>query len=175
MADGRLGRGTHLSYGTRSRSRAITKRRRTLIKLNRSIRIAFIASALVFASVAAQAATVALKATLNTASEVPAKTGDGSGTLTATLDTSTHELKYHVEFRGLSGPATAAHFHGPAAVGANAGPQVPVKGKIESPIDGTATLTPEQQKDLLDGKWYFNIHTSANPGGEIRGQVTTGE
>jgi hypothetical protein len=146
-----------------------------LIKLNRSIRIAVIASALVFASVAAQAATVSLKATLNTASEVPAKTGDGSGTLTGTIDTSTHVLKYHVEYRGLSGPAKAAHFHGPAAVGANAGPQVAVKGEVESPIDGTATLTADQQKDLLDGKWYFNIHTSANPGGEIRGQVTTGE
>src|ERR1700722_17058752 len=102
-----------------------------LIRLNRNFRNAVMASALVLASVAAQAATVNLKATLNTASEVPAKTGDGSGTLSATLDTTTHELKYHVEFRGLSGPATAAHFHGPAAVGANAGPQVPVKGKIE--------------------------------------------
>jgi hypothetical protein len=133
------------------------------------------ASALVFASIAAQAATVALKATLNTASEVPAKTGDGNGSLTATLDTTTHVLTYHVEYRGLSGPATAAHFHGPAAAGANAGPQVPVKTKLDSPIEGTATLTPAQQTDLLDGKWYFNIHTSANPGGEIRGQVTRGE
>jgi hypothetical protein len=151
-------------------------RRIQVIKLNRYIRNAVTASALVLATVAAQAATVALKATLNTASEVPAKTGDGSGTLAATLDTTTHELKYHVEFRGLSGPATAAHFHGPAEAGANAGPQVPVKGTmIDSPIEGTATLTPAQEKDLLDGKWYFNIHTKANPGGEIRGQVTRGE
>jgi hypothetical protein len=134
------------------------------------------ASGLVFASMTAQAATVALKATLNTASEVPAKTGDGSGTLAATLDTTTHELKYHIEFRGLTGPAVAAHFHGPADAGANAGPQVAIKGTtIDTPIEGTATLTADQQKDLLDGKWYFNIHTKANPGGEIRGQVTTGE
>ncbi len=111
-------------------------RRTKLIRLNRSFRNAVMASALVLVSVAAQAATVALKATLNTASEVPAKTGDGSGTLTATLDTSTHELKYHVEFRGLSGPAVAAHFHGPAAPGVNAGPQVAVKTTpIVSPIN----------------------------------------
>ena len=146
-----------------------------MIRINTCFRYAVIVTAIAFGTIAAQAATVNLKATLNTASEVPAKTGDGNGTLSATLDTTTHELKYHVEFRGLSGPATAAHFHGPAAVGANAGPQMAVKGKIESPIDGTATLTPEQQKDLLDGKWYFNVHTAANPGGEIRGQVTTGE
>lgn len=140
--------------------------------MTRSFRNAVIVTAMAFGSVAAQAATVNLKATLNTASEVPAKTGDGSGMLTATLDTSTHELKYHVEFTGLSGPATAAHFHGPAAAGANAGPQVPVKmSPLASPIEGTAMLTPEQEKDLVAGKWYFNIHTKANPGGEIRGQV----
>jgi hypothetical protein len=66
----------------------------------------------------------------------------------------------------------AAHFHGPAAEGVNAKPQVPIKASsISSPIDGSATLTPEQAKDLIDGKWYFNLHTSANPGGEVRGQV----
>jgi hypothetical protein len=40
-----------------------------------------------------------------------------------------------------------------------------------SPIDGTATLTADQVKDLLAGKWYFNVHTAQNPGGEIRGQI----
>jgi hypothetical protein len=64
-----------------------------------------------------------------------------------------------------------AHFHGPAPVGVNAGVIVPVKGSVASPIRGEATLTPEQSADLLAGKWYFNVHTAANPGGEIRGQV----
>ena len=32
-------------------------------------------------------------------------------------------------------------------------------------------LTDEQAKDFVDGKVYFNIHTAANKGGEIRGQV----
>jgi CHRD domain len=146
-----------------------------LIKLNRYFRNAVIASALVFVSVAARAATVKLMADLKASSEVPPKDSGGTGTLTATLDTTTNQLTYHVEFSGLTGPAAAAHFHGPAAPGANAGPQVAVKmSPIASPIDGTATLTPAQAKDLLAGKWYFNIHTAANPGGEIRGQVMKG-
>jgi hypothetical protein len=33
-------------------------------------------------------------------------------------------------------------------------------------------LTDEQAAELLAGKWYFNIHTAANKGGEIRGAVT---
>jgi len=127
-------------------------------------------------SVAAHAATVTLKADLKASTEVPPNNGSGTGTLTATLNTETNEFKYHVEFAGLTGPVVAAHFHGPAAEGANAKPQVPVKGSpIASPIDGSATLTPEQAKDLTDGKWYFNLHTSANPRGEVRGQVVKAE
>ena len=41
-----------------------------------------------------------------------------------------------------------------------------------SPVEGSATLTDAQAADLMAGKYYINIHTAANPGGEIRGQVT---
>jgi hypothetical protein len=143
-----------------------------MMKVSSIARTVVAASALAFVSLAAHAATINLKADLKGASEVPAKDSAGTGTLTAKLDTATHELTYHVEYSGMTGPATAAHFHGPAAVGVNAGPQVPVKAPLDSPIEGTATLTPVQEKDLLAGKWYFNLHTAANPGGEIRGQVT---
>ena len=44
--------------------------------------------------------------------------------------------------------------------------------KPACPIDSMATLTDAQAADLEAGKWYFNIHTAANPGGEIRGTVT---
>jgi hypothetical protein len=132
--------------------------------------------ALTLVSAAAHAATIQLKADLKASAEVPPKDSAGMGTLTGTLNTETNEFTYHIEFSGLTGPAVAAHFHGPAAEGANAKPQLPIKGSpVTSPIDGKATLTAEQAKDLLDGKWYFNLHTAANPGGEIRGQILKSE
>jgi hypothetical protein len=147
-----------------------------MMKRNSSIRSAAMVAALALVSFAARAETIKLKATLDAATEVPPKTSSGTGTVTATLDTATELFTYHIEFKDLTGPATAAHFHGPAAVGANARPQVPIKmDPVTSPIDGTATLTADQAKDLLDGKWYFNVHTAANPGGEIRGQVVKAE
>ena len=144
--------------------------------VKRVFRTVVTTSALALVSIAAHAATIRLTGDLKASAEVPPKDSTGNGTVTATLDTQTNEFKYHVEFSGLTGPAAAAHFHGPAAAGANAKPQVPIKASpITSPIDGTATLTPEQAKDLMDGKWYFNLHTSANPGGEIRGQILKSE
>jgi hypothetical protein len=142
-----------------------------MIHFNRFL-IGAASAVLAIAVSSASAETVQLTANLNASSEVPAKNSPGTGTLTGTLDTSTNEFKYHVEFSGLTGPVVAAHFHGPAAAGANGKPQVPVKASpISSPVDGTATLTADQVKDLEDGKWYFNLHTQANPGGEIRGQI----
>lgn len=142
------------------------------MKVNSIVRTVVTASALAFVSVAAHAATIHLQAHLRASSEVPANDSAGRGMLSATLNTETHELKYHVVFSGLTGPVTAAHFHGPAAPGANAGPVVPVQGSpLPSPIDGTATLTPDQEKDLLAGQWYFNLHTAAHASGEVRGQV----
>jgi CHRD domain-containing protein len=143
--------------------------------VNRLPRVVCMALVLAFLSVAAHAATITFNATLKASSEVPPKDSAGTGTITATLNTETNEFKYHIEFGGLTGPVVAAHFHGPAAVGANAKPQIPIKiSPITSPIDGSATLTPDQAKDLVDGKWYFNLHTSANPGGEVRGQLVSG-
>ena len=40
-----------------------------------------------------------------------------------------------------------------------------------NPLKGEATLTDAQAADLQAGKWYFNVHTEKNKGGEIRGQV----
>jgi hypothetical protein len=122
---------------------------------------------------AASAATLQFHATMNGASEVPPNKTPGSGEVLATLDTTKKELTYTVTFENLTGPATAAHFHGPAAPGKNAGVVVPIGAKSPtSPVHGTATLTDAQIKDLEAGMWYANVHTAANPGGEIRGQVT---
>jgi hypothetical protein len=121
---------------------------------------------------AAQAETVRFHATLTGAAEVPPKTTTGTGTAQATLDTVTKKLDYTATWKDLSGPATAAHFHGPADVGANAGVVVPWGASPASPLTGSATLTDAQIADLTAGKWYANVHTAANPGGEIRGQMT---
>lgn len=123
-----------------------------------------------FTASAAQAASVNYTAVLKGSSEVPPNDAAGAGELTATLDTTTKVFSYKATYSGLTGPATAAHFHGPAMAGANAPPVVPV-AKPASPITGTATLTDAQIADLQAGKWYFNVHTAAHPPGEIRGQV----
>lgn len=128
------------------------------------------AALLAFAGVAA-AEEVQSAAELSGAEEVPPVETGATGAADVTYDTETMELTWTAEFSGLSGPATAAHFHGPAAPGENAGPVVPVED-LESPSEGTATLTEEQAAQLTEGMWYFNIHTDANPNGEIRGQVT---
>jgi hypothetical protein len=121
---------------------------------------------------AASAAMLQFHATMDGKSEVPPKQTAGSGEALATLDTTSKVLSYTLTFENLSGPAAAAHFHGPAKPGANAGVVVPIGGKDPtSPVHGTATLTDAQIKDLEAGMWYVNVHTGANPGGEIRGQV----
>lgn len=120
---------------------------------------------------AASAAMLQFHATMNGASEVPPKQTAGTGEALATLDTAKKELTYTVTFQNLSGPATAAHFHGPAAPGANAGVAVAIGNNPTSPAHAAVTLTDAQIADLEAGKWYVNVHTAANPGGEIRGQV----
>ncbi|HEX3399843.1 MAG TPA: CHRD domain-containing protein [Acetobacteraceae bacterium] len=120
---------------------------------------------------AASAAMIDFHATMSGKSEVPPTTSNGSGDVLATLDTSNKTLTYTMTYYGLSGPATAAHFHGPAAAGANAGVVVPIGTNPASPTSGTATLTDAQIKDLEAGKWYANVHTADNKGGEIRGQM----
>ena len=111
------------------------------------------------------------KATLTAAAETPPSTGAGSGTLTATYDTDSKKLEWSVDYSGLTGPAIAAHFHGPAPVGKPAPVEVPLQPPLDSPMKGSATLTDAQAKDLMDGMMYFNIHTAANKPGEIRGQM----
>jgi hypothetical protein len=113
-----------------------------------------------------------MKAALDGASEVPATTTSGKGAADVTYDTSTKMLTWKVTYSGLSGPATAGHFHGPAEPGKNAGVAVPLSNIASSPVEGSATLTDAQAADLMAGKMYVNVHTAANPGGEIRGQVT---
>src|ERR1700745_385547 len=112
-----------------------------------------------------------MKATLDGKSEVPANTSAGTGSADLDYDAASKKLSWKVTYSGLSGPATAAHFHGPAEAGKNAGVAVAIPHAGTSPAEGSATLTDAQAADFVAGKYYVNVHTQANPGGEIRGQV----
>lgn len=112
-----------------------------------------------------------MKATLDGKSETPPNASAGTGTADIDYDASSKKLTWKLTYSGLTGPATAAHFHGPAEPGKNAGVAVAIPNATTSPNDGSATLTDAQAADLLAGKYYVNVHTAANPGGEIRGQV----
>ena len=125
-------------------------------------------------SVPALAETVSFKAEMNGSSEVPSNTSKGTGSVTATYDTASKVLTWKGSYSGLTDKATAAHFHGPAEAGKNAGPAVPITN-VANPFEGTATLTDAQAADLMAGRWYVNVHTAAHPNGEIRGQVQKGK
>lgn len=135
---------------------------------------------------------VTFKATLNGASEVPANATTGTGTFTATLDTSTNVFTYDLTFTGLTSNVNNGHIHGPAAVGVNSGTTINFNtlpgatfsfGQQAGTAHGTTTLTAATQitttvngdslkKLLFAGLTYANIHTVNNAGGEIRGQIT---
>ncbi len=135
------------------------------------LKIALAAAALFLGGASiASAATLHFTADLKGSSEVPANTTTGTGQVAATLDTASEVFTYHVTYGGLTGPAVAAHFHGPAGPGVDAPPVITMKSLV-SPIDGAATLTAAQASDLEGGRWYFNVHTAEHKGGEIRGQV----
>ena len=116
--------------------------------------------------------TTAISAKLSSANEVPANSSAGTGMLDASFNKDTSVLTWTVTYSGLTGPVAMGHFHGPAMAGTNAGVALGFSGSMDSPIKGSATLTAAQAADLLAGKWYVNLHTAANKGGEIRGQAT---
>ena len=132
---------------------------------------AFACAGAIATATPSMAAMVAFKANMNAASEVPPNDSKGTGEVTATYNTDTKMLTWKGTYKDLSGPATAAHFHGPAEPGKNAGVAIPIVPNT-SPLAGSAELKPEQAADLMAGKWYVNVHTAANKGGEIRGQLT---
>jgi hypothetical protein len=113
---------------------------------------------------------VGLAASLSGAQVVPPTTSAATGSGSFTYDTSSNQLMFTVSVFNLQGTETALHIHGPAAAGAS-GPIV-FTLPLGSPAFGTLALTPAQGADLLAGLWYVDVHTSAFPNGEIRGQIT---
>ncbi|MBE2255870.1 MAG: CHRD domain-containing protein [Ignavibacteria bacterium] len=107
--------------------------------------------------------------------EVPPVMTNAKGTGSYTL--TDYGLYFDITVNGLSGPIQAAHFHN-AATGMNG----PVVRDLATFISGNSIrglwksndaqpLSTNLLKEILNGNIYVNIHTSANPNGEIRGQV----
>jgi hypothetical protein len=77
---------------------------------------------------------VAFTTQLRAGNEVPPNASQGSGSVDAVLNKDTNLFRWKVSYAGLTGPATAAHFHGPAAVGANAGEALAWPSPVRSPL-----------------------------------------
>jgi hypothetical protein len=137
----------------------------------RSATAAFALAATLAVASPAFAAMVNMKADLKGSSEIPPNDSKATGSVSATYDTASKKLTWKGSYSGLSGAATAAHFHGPAPAGKNAAVMIPINPHGPS-FEGSATLTDAQAKALMDGDLYVNIHTAAHKAGEIRGQMT---
>jgi len=119
---------------------------------------------------------------MSSAQEVPAVTtpSTATGIINVSYSKLSKTLSYKLTFSGLTGNATAAHIHGTGEVGV-AAPILQTFGSFPAAKSGTysGTLFFDGKKinetDLLAGKYYINIHTAANAGGEIRGQLVLGQ
>lgn len=123
-----------------------------------------------------QLTNVGLQASLNGAQEVPPVTTNATGTASIELSADRTSLKYEVTVCDLSGTIAQAHFHNaPAGVAGGVVRNITFSGNtatgVWSASDATQPLTPQLVTALLNGGLYVNVHTGANPGGEIRGQV----
>ena len=119
----------------------------------------------------AQAAVVTIDVTAVGAQENPPVTSEGYAIGRFTYDSATKVLTYAVTVNGLSsGLVTSSHIHR-GATGVN-GPIVYTLSAVGfTQIAGSITLTADDVADLEAGRLYFNIHSTANPGGAARGQI----
>lgn len=114
---------------------------------------------------------------LSPAQEVPANTSAASGTADVTYNKDSHMLTFTVNWSALTGDPIMAHIHGTAAKGVNAGVKQDLSKLLTKSLAGSFTDSVKvdgstiKEDSLLAGFYYFNIHTPAHPGGEIRGQI----
>jgi hypothetical protein len=131
-----------------------------------SRRLLFVVAGVSSLSWAASAAPMSISVPLTGAEQVPPVQTSGKGTAELTYDPDTRIVTWTINFSDLSGPATMAHFHGPAMAGKN-GPVIlwlTNKGSpAESPIKGNATLTPDQAKEFSAGQWYITFTRIRTP------------
>ena len=112
---------------------------------------------------------VPMNALMDAGQEVPTNASTGTGWVTATIDTAANTISYYIFYEGLTGPVTLAHFHGNALHGTSTGVKVAIP-ITASPMTGTVSYAQADEAAMLAGRWYVNLHTAANGGGEIRGQ-----
>ncbi len=112
-----------------------------------------------------------ISGTASGAQEVPAVTTTATGTLSGSYDTVSKSLIYSVSWTGLSGEAQRLIFTDLRLARRNrtsaAGSDDSYKWHAGTASD-TITASADLHTALLAGKVYYNIHTAANPDGEIR-------
>lgn len=116
-----------------------------------------------------------IKTRLSTRLEVPRPKGTttATGTFTGSLKVASAtraKLTWKLSFARLTGPALAAHVH-LGAPGKSGKIVVPLCGPCRSGRGGTKGVSVVAATAMIAGKAYVNVHTKANPGGEIRGTV----
>lgn len=134
-------------------------------------RLGSVLAAIAALSGSARAEIIRFDVPLSGENQVPPVGAPGTGLLTAEFDTDNRLLRWTIVFQNLTGPPTAAHLHGPAELGQNAGVAIGIEGDLSSPVVGELTLSEAEASYLLGGLYYLNIHTAAFPAGEIRGQI----
>jgi hypothetical protein len=119
---------------------------------------------------------VPLSARMSGAQEVPANASTASGSFEGIFDPYSRVIAFRFEYSGLTANASASHFHMGAA-GTNGGVTLDFgaqgfqTGATSGEFVKVLTLTQAQADALIGGRIYVNIHNTAFPGGEIRGQI----
>ncbi|MCK6477470.1 MAG: CHRD domain-containing protein [Phycisphaerales bacterium] len=121
----------------------------------------------------ANAAIVVYNFSMDGAQEVPPVATPGFGSATVTLNTDTGQVSLTGTYNDLIGTVTAAHIHGLAAPGSNAGVILALThtGGTSGTLTGAGVFSAANIQGMLDGLTYVNVHTTFKAGGEIRGQV----
>jgi hypothetical protein len=116
--------------------------------------------------------------TMSGSEEVPAVVTSGTASVSYTYNKTTKSLTYTATWANLNDSASAMHIHGLAVRGQNAGVfQSFTLNTVQRRKEGTYTGnllidgTSIKEADLLAGKYYLNLHSKSNPGGEIRAQL----
>lgn len=144
------------------------------MKMNKLFLLVGLVAALGFCSPKLRADQI-FTANLSGAQDVPPTNSTATGVATVDLNTLQTMITVNLTFSGLTGTATAAHIHGPAPAGSNAGVLFPFTG-VPSATSGsipqqTFAIDSTQVGYLEAGDLYVNVHSTAFPGGEIRGQL----